>query len=102
MTDHQLEDLLRALEEELTQPNAPGRVRRQLDETIWEMERRDAARRRRERRQANVTAQHDLNRQEVDLGPPVFVQGRPLDDRELADLDARIAWVANRGGRKRP
>lgn len=60
---------------------------------LWEIERRQSARKTQERRQANIAAQHDLSRQEVEDGPPVFVLGRPLQERELADFDARVRWL---------
>jgi hypothetical protein len=102
MSDDQLEALLRSVEEELNHPNVRGQVRRQLDEVVWEIERRESAHRTRLRRQANIAAQHDINQPDADPGPPVFVQGRPLDGRELRDLDARILWTITRERRQRP
>jgi hypothetical protein len=102
MTVEQLEELLHKLEESVKQPNAPGSARREQVEVAWELERRQTARSTRQRRQASISAQHDFDRQDVEAGPPVFAHGRPLDERELRDLDARIAWVVSRGRGERP
>jgi hypothetical protein len=91
--DEELMELLHALEAKLAQPNAPGRVWRELDEVVWEIERRETARRTRERRQANVEGLRHRNRESMADDPGVWVHGRPLDDRERKDLAAFIRWV---------
>jgi len=98
MTDDQLNELLLALEEEVVQPNAPGRVRRELDEVLWELDRRTAAQRTRERRQANIEGLRQGNADPVTFEPGVWVHGRSLDERERQDLAAFIRWVVREGG----
>ncbi len=92
-TDEQLEELLRTLEEELAQPpNARGHVRRELEEVVWEIERREATRRTRERRQTNVEGRQ-IDAESMGDEPGVWVHGRPLDERERQDLATFIRWV---------
>ena len=88
-----LEELLQALETEVAQPNARSQARRELDEVIWELERRETDRRTWERRQSNLNDLRERNVQPVTSEPGVWVQGRPLDARERADLATFIRWV---------
>jgi hypothetical protein len=76
-TDGHLEALLRALEEELIHPNPQGLVRRELDEVVWELERRAADRRRSERRQANIDTQRESNAPSIAVELGVGVHGGP-------------------------
>ncbi|CAN5678763.1 hypothetical protein BH20ACT21_BH20ACT21_12680 [soil metagenome] len=92
-TVEELEDLLQALETELAQPNARGQARRELDEVVWELERREADRRTQERRRGNITASLQDDVKSMDGEPGVWVHGRSLDARERADLATFIRWV---------
>lgn len=89
----ELEELLQALEAELTQPNARGQARRELDEVVWELERRQAERRTQERRRATITASRRTDAESMAAEPGVWVHGRPLDERERQDLATFIRWV---------
>jgi hypothetical protein len=88
----ELEELLHSLEGEVAQPNPSGRVRHELDEVAWELERRQSARRTRERRQANVEGRQ-TDAESMAAQPGVWVHGRPLDERERQDLATFIRWV---------
>jgi len=92
-TLEELEELLQALESEVAQPNARGQARRELDEVAWELERREAGRRTQERRNANITASRQGDAVSMAGKPGVWVHGRPLGDRERADLATFIRWV---------
>jgi hypothetical protein len=89
----ELEELLQSLETEVAQPNGRGQARRELDEVLWELERREADRRTQERRDANITASRQGDAESMAGGPGVWVHGRSLDERERADLATYIRWV---------
>ena len=89
----ELEELLKMLEAEVAQPNARGQARRELDEVVWELERREADRRTQERRTANITASRQGDSESMAGEPGVWIHGRPLDERERADLATYIRWV---------
>ncbi len=89
-----LEGLLQNLEAEVAHPTARSQARRELDEVVWELERRETDRRTQQRRQANLNDLRDRNAQPVTTAEPgVWVGGRPLDDRERADLATFVRWV---------
>ncbi len=95
----ELEELLQTLETEVAHPTARSQARRELDEVVFELERRETDRRTRERRQSNLNDLRDRNAQPVMTAEPgVWVGGRPLDDRERADLATFIRWVVRQGG----
>jgi hypothetical protein len=93
----ELEELLEMLETEVAQPNARSQARRELDETLWELERRETDRRTQERRQANIGASRQRNAESMAAEPGVWVHGRPLNDRERGDLATFIRWVVKGG-----
>ncbi len=92
-TVEELEELLQMLEAEVAQPNARGQARRELDEVVWELERREADRRTQERRHANITASRQGDAESMSGEPGVWVHGRPMNDRERADLATFVRWV---------
>ena len=92
-TVEELEELLQALEVEVARPNARGQARRELDEVLWELERREADRRTQERRAANIIASGQGDSESTAGDPGVWVHGRPLDDRERDDLATFVRWV---------
>jgi hypothetical protein len=92
-TETELEEILGALEDELRHGNAGSSTRRDLDEVVWELNRREMARRTQERRRANIDASRQANVESMADKPGVWVQGRPLDERERKDLATFIRWV---------
>jgi hypothetical protein len=96
-TETELDELLRALEDDLRHGRAASSTRRDLDEIVWEVQRREATRRTQERRRSNID---DSRRRDVESmagEPGVWVHGRALDARERGDLATFIRWVVKGG-----
>jgi hypothetical protein len=96
-TETQLDELLHALEDDLRHGNARTSIRRELDEVVWELQRREADRRTQERRKANIAASRQGDAESMAGEPGVWVHGRALDERERGDLAAFIRWVVKGG-----
>jgi hypothetical protein len=99
MTEPELDELFHALEDDLRHGKAGSSTRRDLDEVVWELQRRETDRRTRERRQANIVASRKADAVSIDGEPGVWVHGRPLDDRERGDLAVFIRWAMATGRR---